>query len=191
MKAYFIKPVRQEHSVFLLDALRQAVRERFKIHHTDPVFSLNYDREDQFYLKSPETIYWGRLLMMPLTYQNALQLDREFESISGRFQTRLCPVIFCPAVQSGIGILAAFKIRPSCFEYTLLKSASGTSLALRDIPLEEEGPNSVSSSLPVEKYKQSSSAEGQTRPPLLSRSEIAELLEISLEAKRLNFPPSA
>ena len=37
------------------------------------------------------------------------------------------------------------------------------------------------------KYKPSTPAEGQSRPPLLSRSEIAELLEISLESKRLNF----
>ena len=189
MKAYFIKPVRQEHSVFLLDALRQAVRERFKIHPTDPVFSLNYDREDQFYLKTPETIYWSRVLMTPLTYQDALKLEREFETISARFQTRLCPVIFYPSIQSGAGILTAFRIRPYCFEYTLLKSDSGTSLALKDLTFDEPLSN-VPLSLAA-KYKLNSPAEGQTRPPLLSRSEINQLLEISLEAKRLNFSPSA
>ena len=40
MKAYFIKSVRQEHSVFLLDALRQAVRERFKIQDINAEVSL-------------------------------------------------------------------------------------------------------------------------------------------------------
>ena len=191
MKAYFIKPVRQEHSVFLLDALRQAVRERFKIHHTDSVFSLNYDREDQFYFKTPEMIYWGRVVMTPLTYQEALKLEREFETVRARFQTRLCPVIFCPSLQSGAGILAAFKIRPYCFEYTLLKSESGTSLALKDINLDDPIRSAVPPSPFVGKYKPSTPVEGQnSRPPLLSRSEIAELLEISLESKRLNFPSS-
>lgn len=188
MKAYFIKPVRQEHSVFLLDALRQAIRDRFKIHHFDSVFSLNYDRDDQFYFKTPDSIYWVRILMKPLTYQEALKLDREFEGISARFQTRICPVIFCPSIESGAGILAAFKIRPHCFEFTLLKSDSGTSLALKDLTLDTAVcPIPPSSS--ISKYDRLSSLDGvERRPPLLSRSEIAELLEISLEAKRLNFP---
>lgn len=189
MKAYFIKPVRQEHSVFLLDALRQAVRERFKIHHSDPVFSMNYDREDQFYFKTPETIYWGRVLMTPLTYQDALRLEREFESLSARYQTRLVPIIFCPSVQSGTGILAAFKTRPYCFEFTLLKSESGTSLALKDMTFEEPAVQPVSKA-DSSRYKLSQPQNTETRPPLLSRSEIAELLEMSLDFKKLNFPPS-
>lgn len=186
MKTFFIKPVRQEHSVFLLDALKQAVRERFKIHHVDPVFSMNYDREDQFYLKTPEMIYWGRVFMTPLNYQETLKLEREFETVSGRFQTRVCPVIFCPSLQSGSGILFAFKTRPYCFEFTLLKSETGTSLALKDVSLEDV---TVQVSPPAGALKMNPQVSA-SRPPLLSRSEIAELLEISLDAKRLNPPKS-
>lgn len=190
MKAYFIKTIRQEHSVFLLDALRQAVRERFKIHHVDPVFSLNYDREDQFYFKTPEMIYWARVLMTPLTYQEAIKLEREFESVSARFQKRVWPVIFCPVLQSGGGILGAFKIRPHCFEFTLLKSETGTSLALKDITF--EGPAVYPSpKADAPRYKLNPPENTEMLPPLLSRSEIAELLEISLDFKKLNFPPLA
>lgn len=187
MKAYYIKTVRREHASFVLDALRQALRERFKIHHADQVFSLNYDREDQFFLKTPDMIYWAKIHMAPLTYQDALKFEREFEGIRSRFQTQMTPVLFCASLQSGIGILAGFKVKPYCFEFSLLKSDSGTSLALKDLSFEDVSVRVTPPEGGAGKSQFDSTGASETRPPLLSRSEIAELLEISLQSKRLNF----
>jgi hypothetical protein len=182
MKTYFIRA--GQNSKATMEALKQAVLEHENIQEFDTVFSLSYDREDQFFIKTPEAICWGRVFGSAAGYREVTDLAREIQRLSSTFNLEVKPFIFFQDLTSGHGLLKALPGRPRCYEYSFLRSGSGSALALKDLSQMSAKvlPPTVSaegnSMMPAETSRVSSSYR-------LSRSEINELIEISLQLKRM------
>ena len=174
MKTYFIKALPNHDSRTVFEALKHAVLEAEGIQEFDPVFSLSYDRADQFYLKTPDAIVWGRIFNSPAGYREVSALSREMQKLLSTFQLPLLPYVFFQELSSGHGLLKALPGETKCFEFSFLRSENGAALALKD--LHHHSP----------KVMPPAPEPVQTSPAFrLSRSEISELMELSLELKRL------
>jgi hypothetical protein len=179
VKTYFIRTAQNSRAV--LEALKRAVIEHENVLEYDKVFSLSYDREDQFFLKTGETIFWGRIYASTASHKDVADLAREIQKVAGTFNLPLKPYIFFQELRSGQGLLKALPEHPRCYEFSFLRSGDGSALGLKDLnqappkvlpPL----PDDLQSILPPDLCKTVSSFR-------LSRSEISELIEISLELK--------
>lgn len=184
MKTYFIRTPQTPQPRQVFEALRQAVIERENVREFDSVFALSYDRADQFFVKANETIYWGKIFTGPAGFREISNLNREIHRLINTFQHPVMPFVFFQELTSGHALLKTLPAAAQCFEYSFLKSDGGTALALKDLhqkPLQVLPPGEAGDQETVRKSYASS-------PLKLSRSEMAELMDLSLDLKRL--PPA-
>lgn len=181
MKTYFVRPGQNHNSRALLEALRHAVIEREMIQEYDTVFALSYDREDQFFVKTSETIYWGRLFTASAGYKDVTELSREMQKLMQTFNLPVKSFVFFPELVSGHGLLKALPGKPSCYEFSFLRSEAGSALALKELHVSAARvqPPADQAEAPLPPAPRSAAS------MRLSRSEIAELMDLSLQLKRL------
>ncbi len=173
MKTYFIRATAPSKGV--VESLKKAVLEYEHIDDYDRVFALSYDREDQFFIKTGEFIVWSRVFNTPAGHQDLSELAKEIQRLQSTFNLPLRIFAFFQELTSGHGLLKALPGNPRCFQYSFLSSESGSALALKDLC------QAAPKVLPP-------APEGfqvQSTLPRLSRSEISELIEISLGIRKL------
>ena len=179
MKTFFIKAAQNPELGTVLQALKQATLEHEEISDYDPVFSLSYDKEDQFFIKTADRIVWARVFPQSASYREISSLGREIQKLLDSFQSPVRPYLFFQEISSGHGLLKALPGQPQCFEFSFVKTEQGTALVLKDFhPSFRVAPPPA-----LAPEAQDASTAGSVAR--LSRSEISELIELSLELKHL------
>ena len=185
MKVYFIRDNRY-HRAEILNILKQTLRENALESEVDPVFSLAYDRGNQFFLKTANEILWGNVFFEPFSYQDARALHQEMDRITKLFNQKISPYVFAVEFVSGGGLLEILPVKPHCFKFHFLDSVDGQALALDEwVPdpqgvsqRQADGPARIPDLKGYQFFKQSQ----------LTREELAELIELSLELKNQSSP---
>lgn len=181
MKTYFIRSGQSSRAT--VEALRRAVIEHENILEHDNVFALSYDKEDQFFIKTAEIIYWGRIYASPAGYKEVTDLAREIQRLASTFNHEVKPYVFFQDLTSGHGLLKALPGKPRCYEFSFLGSGNGSALALKD--LNKTAPKVLPPATPEEGTVMPVEISRASSSFRLSRSEINELIELSLHLKQL------
>jgi hypothetical protein len=185
MKVFFLESETRISHAAVIDSLKQAVQEKMPEFQNDAVFSLAYEREDQFFLKSPETILWGKVYFDTPLHGDLENLKAELKKISGIFRRKVIPYVFLTNESSACAWLNEFgKIAESCFIYGFAQSEGRRALTLRRISQERDPV------IPAEAERENRGArqgrESSVKPFQLSREELSELIDLSLELRCLN-----
>lgn len=158
-------------------------------------------REDTFLLRFGNRQLWGKVFFEPLSYAGLESLTAEIES----FAKPLRIFIFFPSLVKGIsGCLADIPGRPHFFEYCFLRSPKQDprgegGLALQQWPSDDDGktaspPSAMTASPPrldtsIWLKNDDSPQPRETfrfyRHARLTREELAELMEIGLDLRKL------
>jgi hypothetical protein len=183
MDVYFVKKNEEKSRTEVLVALKQALRERLPYAEVDPIFSLTYDNENQFFLKGAGELIWGRVFHQPFCQRYGEMVHKELARLTQSFKQKIRATLFFPNLISGMEQLEKLPSGSSAFEYCIMQSQTGNALALRsflspkvEAPIKEE----------LEEIKPKASVpEGYRffRHAQLSREELTELIEIGLELK--------
>ena len=141
----------------------------------DAVLSLAYDRDNQFFLKSPEEgILWGRVFFEPLSHANIQILRKEIDHQLQSFRQKVRPYVFFPSIMKDVsGLAGKLSGKPLFFEYSLLRSESGCAVALKEwvFALQAQKPSASHDLQAYRFFKQAR----------LSRDELSELMDLALE----------
>lgn len=183
MKVFFLENETGISHATVLDSLKQAVQEKMPEFQNDAVFSLAYEREDRFFLKSPQAILWGKVYFDTPLHSDLESLKAELEKITGIFRRKVIPYVFL-ADESGAWLSEFRKIAESCFVYGFVQSEGRRALTLRMISQEQERAIPPGDEEKGRSIRQSK--ERSIKPFQLSREELSELIDLSLELRCLN-----
>lgn len=174
MSIYFISENSEGHEEELRRAARAAIQRQFPQAVEDPVFALAYDQEGQVFLKGPQGIFWGRIFNHKLSLSDVYRVEQEVDRLSKNFSQGIQPCFFFPQTDASVlSSLTQLRPYPAMFEYYLLESESGKSLAVK--PIQQSAGERVSSE-PYSFYRNSR----------LTRDELAELIDLSCSLKKMD-----
>ena len=126
-----------------------------------------YD-EKEFLIKDGAGILWGRILPGQVSEEDIRLLNREMESLRESYPGKIRPHFFFPVLPPGISQeFGRFPGNPRFFEYFLFRLEGEDCLGLW------EWRPSCGAEPPV-----------PTDAPALTRSELADLIELSLELRK-------
>lgn len=180
MKIYFPIQDASHGRAEIRDALKRLLEKQFSGFKTDSLFSLSYDRNDQFFLKGPHAILWGRVYFEPFSDNDVELLGFEQKRLEQILKQRLHAHIFFNDWNMKKG-----DVEYPCadyFRYRFIQSEAEKSLLVEKVlpsGLEFRPDKALHSFAPgsSEKYHFAKSAQ-------LSREELAELIDLNLELKR-------
>ncbi len=157
----------------------------------DRATSLNAKPDQMLFIReaSQERI-WGRIFFEPLTHLLLETLAQSFEEVQKALKQwhgedlSLKAFVFFPSCVKGVSaFFDHFPSHWSFFEYYFLKSSQHEALALKEYP-STHSPVPADASSPVESFiKMPESASRIFQQSSLSREELNEFLELTLELK--------
>lgn len=182
MNIYFFDHGIEKNRAEILKSLRHAIQDQMPGAEIDAVLSLAYDRDNQFFLRSSSGIIWGRVFYETLSHANIQTLRKEIDHLLQTFRQKLLLYVFSPSIFSEVSrLIEKLPGAPAFFEYSFLGSAHGRALALRErifSPGKKEVSTPPVSSPKPEAYRFFKHAR-------LTRDELADLIELGLELKKL------
>ena len=182
MNAYFVQGGIDKNRDEILKSLRSVLQDQYPQAEIDPVLSLAYDRNNQFFLKSPQGILWGRVFYETLAHANVQTLRKEIDHLLQTFRQKVFPFVFFPsAVENLSGLIEKLPGDPVLYEYSGLRSHSGSALALVE---KFFAADSRVSSLIPSKPPEPLQDYRFWRRSRLTRDELIELVDLSLELKK-------
>ncbi len=171
MNVYFLAPSNDFKLEDMTWAIRHAMQQKFGWKR-DLSFALEHDKEDQFFLKTPKQTVWGRVLQKA-TFPVIQNLRAEIRQLTNKIGPSLLVCFFFPEDPLGIShLFSDLPGAPWLFEYSFLQSAQGKGVVLRQWV--EETPAKVSITADAGLFSRQSS---------LSREELSELIDLSLQFK--------
>lgn len=147
----------------------------------DSFLSLTNDREDQFFLKSVQNfIVWGRVYFEAFTPGKAEQLKIEQEEMKRRFLQPLKLQVFFNEGEIDYSSAGTYP-DADYFHYTLIQSPVEKAMIVERVktPAFEGGEAS-----PGKETSKRASGPIASKQAQLSRNELAELIDLSLDLKR-------
>lgn len=182
MNIFFVEQPNQKKSQEVLLTLRQALKECIPQAETDPVFSLAYDGEDQFFLKRRGEIVWGRVFYQTLSDAALSGIPEEIKKLSNTFKQTIRPHLFFPEERvKDQTLFSKVSGRPHFFKYDLLQSEIEKAISVREyFPLPEPKVSLV------EEVKKPLPFNGYTffKYARLTPQELSDLIDLSLEIRR-------
>lgn len=175
MNVYFIQGGEDKNKTDILISLKQAVRDRLPEADVDPIFSLTYDNENQFFLKKSGEVVWGRVFYQPFCVRFAEMIQKELARMQQSLKQAIKLVIFFPTLTAGEDLLRKMPGNPLIFEYYFMQSKSGRAIAIRE--WSKEGPAEKEMTPPQGAYRFFKQAK-------LTRQELSEIIDLSLELKK-------
>jgi hypothetical protein len=179
MKIYFPVQDALKGRAEIRDALKRLVEKQFSGFKTDSLSSFSYDRTDQFFVKSPHAVLWGRVYFEPFSDNDVELLGFELKRLEQILKQRLHAHIFFTEWNMKKG-----DVEYPCadyFHYRFIQSEAEKSLLIEKVlpaGLEfrpDKAVNLFGTSNP-DKYHFAKSSQ-------LSREELAELIDLNLELK--------
>ncbi len=183
MKVLFLENEAGINRSVIMDSLKQAIQERKPGFQNDAVFSLAYEREDQFFLKSPEAILWGKVYFEPPQENDLEVLKSELKKLSGIFRRKIIPYVFL-ADETSAWLGEFGQVAEDSFVYGFVQSEGRRALMLRKVLSGQKAKQASSSE--VKSKIDIQGKEKPARPFQLSREELSELIDLSLELRCLN-----
>lgn len=180
MKIYFPVQELQHPRTLILQILKQLIEKQFAGFKTDSLFSLSYDRKDQFFFKGPHAILWGKVYFEPFA-NDAIELLRfELGRLQQTLKQRIHAHIFFTdgeIKKEGVGYPCA-----DYFRYRFIQSETEKSMLIEKVlpsgmDFRPDRARSLWSPVAPGPYPFSKSFS-------LSREELAELIDLNLELKR-------
>lgn len=186
MKIYSPLQVIEPNHAEILTALKTFIEKQFMGFEADPFSSLTDERNNQFFLKGSSAILWVRVYFKPFSEQEAELLKTELQRLEQTLRQPIQPHIFSLADPAGES--APFDQGPAadyfCFHFIYSGAETAMVIEKSHFSKDEEDENKVPE--PVS-FKEILGAEGYrfSRQSQLSREELAELIDLSLELKHL------
>lgn len=162
------------------EGLKQALLQRFPSSRLDTVFALAYDRDNQFFLKADNEILWGRVLPEGLKSEHLHQIALEWEQYRMTFRQRVRLCLFFPFYNESGKILPADWQDACFFQYNFYESQEGKACLLKEW-LTGESKQLIDFPFAASEKK---APAGLLSRAQLSRDEILELMDLSLELRR-------
>ena len=181
MKIYFPLQTIEPNRADILEALKTFMEKPFMDFEADPFSLLTNERQDQFFLNGPDTILWGRVYFKPFSEKDAELLETELQYLEQTLKQPIQPHIF---FLSGQRDPASFEKGPAAdyFHYHFIQSGGEIAMVVEKIPF--PGRESESAK-PLDFSEEPGELSYRfSRQSQLSREELAELIDLSLELKR-------
>ena len=182
MKIYFPLQIIEPNRIDILEALKTFMEKPFTDFKADPFSLLTNERQDQFFLNGPDAILWGRVYFKPFSEKDAELLEVELRYLKQILNRRIDAHVFSPAASEGSS--ASFDKGPKVdyFCYRFIQSAGEIAMVVEKIPF-APWKNEPAKSLDFSE-EPGDSRYRFSRQSQLSREELAELIDLSLELKR-------
>ena len=178
----------------ILTVLKRAVRDIFQVPLIGWAPPANYDPQKQFFFRSPDFLCGVHVFYQELTHADLDDLVAAIHQYTDSLKDRLHVLIFFPGLSKGVAqSICSHKAFPRLFargsirflEFFFLQSKSRQGIALREL-----SPGWGSEAGKKTGYEQTPISPPATSYPLakyarLSRSELAELVELGLELKKI------
>ena len=174
----------------ILQALRETLQDRSPGFQVDPVLSLAHGREDQFFLKGPkgEGILWGRVFYGSLCPAAVHELEGEIVHLFQTFSQKVVPYVFFPSVlEEAGGSLEKLPGRPNLYEYSVFPAEAEKGIALRPWCRRERAKTFAQDLGP----QASGLRPGLKKVMRLTREELAELIDLGIDLRRMSRASSA
>ncbi|MFA6600461.1 MAG: hypothetical protein WC352_06830 [Candidatus Omnitrophota bacterium] len=135
-----------------------------------------------FFIRGAESIHWGRLLELPFLEQPLDAVVAEYEELKNLFRLPVQPVLFVSSLNHGdrIALLDRMPLHTLVFEYHVRRGDTGERVELFLAALHHrtlKGPSGAP--------KCGAAEAGGGTAGELSRDELAEILDISLELAQM------
>ena len=190
MNFYLIEKADEKKAPELLSTIKQFLKERLSGAIEDPVLQLAYGGSNAFFLKTQASILWVRVLEKSLTHPDISGLRQDFERVSQKFHQKIRFYVFAPGYEEDLKMTAMQPQETLFFEYFFLRSRFGQGVALRELKIRFSAPPSPGDQETVPVFP-AAAAHERFRNVRLDREELSELINLSLELKRLSpAPPS-
>jgi hypothetical protein len=179
VKIYFPVQEREGNRTQILQALKRLVEKQISGFKTDALVSLSNDRNDQFFLKSPHAVLWGRVYFEPFSENDVELLGFELKRLQQILKQRIHAHIFF----SEWDMKKGGEEYPCAdyFRYRFIQAEAEKALLVEKVlPLGREfQPDKGSPAFDTSSEKYHFAKASQ-----LSREELAELIDLNLELKR-------
>lgn len=179
MKVYFPNQEGEQNRAEILNILKARVEKLFSGFKTESLLSLSSDGHDQFFLKSPHAILWGKVYFEAFTDNDSELLALELKRLQQVLKQRVHAHVFFREAEFKKGSCGY----PSAdyFRYQFIQADDEKALLVEKVSpggveFELENTLSLFESPSLEKYRFAKSSQ-------LSREELAELIDLNLELK--------
>ncbi len=178
MNVYFVEKRLEEGGPPLVHALRDAMQSYLP--HTR-LLPTALERENQFFLKSSESVVWGYVFFHPPVPEDGPKVKREMAKRMETFGPFFYPCVFFPAGLAGAFPFFDLPSTARFFEYLHLSDPSQKAIALREYAAPKERTVGEAAAVRKKVIFAEPDFRGQAR---LSRQELSELIELSLQLKK-------
>lgn len=180
MKIYFPIQDAEHNRTAIQDSLKRLLEKQFVGFKTDSLFSLSYDRNDQFFLRSPHAILWGKVYFEPFSDNDVELLGFELKRLEQILKQRIHAHIFFNEWSMKKGDVA--YPYADYFRYRFIQSEAEKAMLIEKVlplGLEFQPDKAIHLFGPAvsDKYRFAKSSQ-------LTREELAELIDLNLELKR-------
>jgi hypothetical protein len=175
----------------VLEGIRRAFCAQAGVSEREVDFCFYSSRSDQFLLKDTRGMFWGKIFHDTAPEENSGGLLAEHEKLQGALGAEMLPVFFIPRMQPADGTVSRFSIPAGTvfFHYTLLRAGGGPLVKLSGRRVKVPGSQKTDEKTVDTMLGEIQPAEGGDRQffkrGILSREELLELLELSLDLVRI------
>ena len=181
MKVYFPLQTIEPNRADILEALKKFTEKPFTEFKADPFSLLTDKRQDQFFLNGPEALLWGRVYFKPFSEKDAECLETELRYLKQMLRRDIKPHIFFLAGQ-GETVVVEKGPAADYFCFRFIQSGGEIAMVIEKVSssqTEREPLRSLDFSEEPQDFSYRFSRQSR-----LSREELAELIDLSLELKR-------